>query len=192
MFVGSGSIPQTLGGVGIGSGHHKHSHVQKKFQKKKINEADYFPTFVLINYIMETMTIQKLEKSSSNRLELAQQYYALISALNNLYLTEREIQLIAFSAVRGSVSFATVREDFCTIYKSSFPTINNMVSKLKTKGILIKQGKQIVVNPRIALDFSKPLILQITLTVNNEQRETNEHASEGVAHKKTESEVEHT
>jgi len=142
---------------------------------------------------METMTVQKLDKTTSNRLELAQQYYSLISALNNLYLTEREIQLIAFAAVRGSISFATVRQDFCDIYQSSFPTINNIVSKLKRSGIMVKSGKQIVVNPRIALDFSKPLILQITLTVNNEQNgEVNEHTSERVSHQKAKSAVEHS
>ena len=141
---------------------------------------------------METMTIQKLAKESPNRLALAQQYYSLISALNNLSLTEREIQLIAFSAVRGSLSYATVRDEFCSTYNSSFPTINNIVSKLKKTGILTKVGKQIVVNPRIALDFSKPLVLQITLTINNELRETNEHASEGASHKEAKSEVAHS
>jgi hypothetical protein len=140
---------------------------------------------------METTTVQKLAKSSSNKLELAQQYYAIISALNNLYLTEREIQLVAFSAVRGSISFANVREDFCSIYNSSFPTINNMVSKLKKSYVLIKQGKQIVVNPRIALDFSKPLILQITLTLNaHPHGETTEHATERVLGKEVEPEIE--
>lgn len=142
---------------------------------------------------METTTVQKLSKDSSNRLELAQKYYSLISALNSLNLTEREIQLIAFSAVRGSISFATVREEFCDLYQSSFPTINNMVSKLKKSFVLIKQGKQIVVNPRIALDFSKPLILQITLTLNantNTHGETTEHDIKGVPNKEVESEVE--
>lgn len=150
-------------------------------------------TFVLINYIMETTTVQKLSKDSRNRLELAQKYYSVISALNSLNLTEREIQLIAFSAVKGSISFARVREEFCETYQSSFPTINNMVSKLKKSFVLIKQGKQIVVNPRIALDFSKPLILQITLTLNENihtNGETTEHAVKGVFSKKVESEVE--
>jgi hypothetical protein len=136
---------------------------------------------------METATVQKLAKDSSNRLEVAQNYYSILSALNHLYLTEREVQLVAFAAVRGSISFATVREDFCTIYRSSFPTINNMVSKLKKSHVLIKQGKQIVVNPRIALDFSKPLILHITLTHNvNNNGETTEHALKGVSSKETE------
>jgi len=142
---------------------------------------------------METTTIQKLAKDSSNRLEQAQYYYSVISALNKLYLTEREIQLVAFSAVRGSISFARVREDFCTIYHSSFPTINNMVSKLKKSYVLIKQGKQIVVNPLIALDFSKPLILQITLTHNENitHGETTDHAIKGISYKEAKSEVEH-
>lgn len=140
---------------------------------------------------METVTIQKLAKTASNRLELAQQYYGVLSALNNLNLTEREIQLVAFAAVRGSISFATVREDFCSLYNSSFPTINNMVSKLKKSFILVKHGKQIVVNPRIALDFSKPLVLQITLTLNaNNNGETTEHATERVLGKEIEPEVE--
>jgi hypothetical protein len=140
---------------------------------------------------METTTFQKLAKTATNRLELAQHYYGVISALNHLNLTEREIQLVAFSAVRGSISFARVREDFCAIYHSSFPTINNMVSKLKKSHVLIKQGKQIVVNPVIALDFSKPLVLQITLTHNdNNNGEATEYASKRVPGKEVESEVE--
>ncbi len=142
---------------------------------------------------METMTIQKLAKASNNKLELAQKYYGLISALNNLGLTEREIQLITFTAVRGSISYATVREDFCTIYNSSFPTINNIVSKLKKQGILVKKNKQTVVNPRIALDFSKPLVLQITLTLNSlNNGEAIEHASERVLNKEVKSEASHS
>ena len=190
--MGGVGQPQILGGV-VGWKYSLNALTQQKnFEKKKINKNDYFPTFVLINYIMETMTIQKLEKSNPDSLHLAQQYYGLISALNNLALTEREVQLLAYTAVRGSISYATVREDFCKIYSSSFPTINNIVSKLKRVGILVKAGKQIVVNPRIALDFSKPLILQITLTVNNEHRETQEHASERASHKEVKSEVEHS
>jgi len=142
---------------------------------------------------METVTIQKLAKTSQDSFALAQQYYSILSTLNSLNLTEREIQLIAFAAIRGSISYATVREEFCHKYDSSFPTINNIVSKLKRNHIFVKQGKQIVVNPSIALDFSKPLVLQITLTLNEKRTngETNEHASEGIPYKKAESKVEH-
>jgi hypothetical protein len=140
---------------------------------------------------METTTVQKLAKGTRDSLHLAQQYYGIISALNNLNLTERELQLVAYTAVKGSISFARVREEFCITYNSSFPTVNNMVSKLKKSFVLIKQGKQIVVNPRIALDFSKPLILQITLTINDNQNgETKQHVDERLPHEDVESEVE--
>ena len=187
------STSQSLGGVGSGSGPIIPSHFSKNFPKKKFLINLIIPTFVLINYIMETMTVQKLAKSIPDSIALAATYYGLISSLNNLQLTEREIQLLAYSAVRGSISYATVREEFCKQYNSSFPTVNNIVSKLKRSGILVKNGKHIVVNPRIALDFSKPLILQITLTINTSTNgKTNEHASERVADKKVKSEVEHS
>ena len=143
---------------------------------------------------METVTIQKLEKLTQDNFSTAQSYYAILSTLNNLQLTEREIQLIAFSAIRGSISYATVREEFCTKYNSSFPTVNNIVSKLKRSHIFIKQGKYIVVNPAIALDFSKPLVLQITLTINTKlttNGETNEHALKDLSNKKAELETQH-
>jgi hypothetical protein len=119
---------------------------------------------------METMTIQKLEKNLSDSFTLAQHYYSILSSLNDLGLTEREIQLIAFAAVRGSISYATVREEFCSKYNSSFPTINNIVSKLKKSKIFVKKGKYIVINPVIALDFTKPLILQITLNMYGKEK----------------------
>ena len=37
--------------------------------------------------------VQKLGKEYDDKYELAQKYYAVLSALNNLKLTEREIQL---------------------------------------------------------------------------------------------------
>jgi hypothetical protein len=137
-------------------------------------------------------TVQKLEKTTRDNIHLAQQYYGILSSLNSLGLTEREIQLISYTAVRGSISFGTVREDFCKKYNSTFPTINNMVSKLKRMSIFVKEGKQIVVNPRISLDFSKPLILQITLTINKPQDgETSKHAPERVLREEVESENQH-
>jgi len=142
---------------------------------------------------METVTIQKLEKISQDNFHVAQCYYSILSTINNLHLTEREIQLIAFSTIRGSISYATVREEFCSKYHSSFPTINNIISKLKKLHIFIKKGKQIIVNPMIVLDFSKPLILQITLTMNNNDKQAaNKHAFERAFDQAVESEVEHS
>lgn len=114
-----------------------------------------------------TMTVQRLSKEADNPIALAQRYYGLISSLNDLFLTEREIQLIAFSAIKGSISLPQVREEFCQLYNSSAATINNMLSsRLRKLGIFIKDAnKNDIVNPVLSLDFSKPIVLQVSLSV---------------------------
>lgn len=107
--------------------------------------------------------MQKMKSSSQDSFILAERYYSILSALNNLKLTGREIQLVAFTAVKGSMSFANVREEFCKRHDTTGPTINNMISKLKRMGILTKTGGKIKVNPIIALNFAQDITLQIRL-----------------------------
>jgi DNA-binding MarR family transcriptional regulator len=96
--------------------------------------------------------------------ELAEKYYAILSAINGLQLTNREIQLVAFTAVKGNISNANVREEFCRKYNTTSATINNIISKLKKMGIFIKEKGKVKIIPLIVMDFSKELILQIKLT----------------------------
>lgn len=110
--------------------------------------------------------LQRLKHVEQDVFLRAQRYYMILSAVNHLKLTEREIQLIAFTAVRGNISYSNNREEFCTLYKSSPPTINNLISKLKKTGILIKDGTKIKVNPVISLDFEKDITLEIKLLSN--------------------------
>lgn len=112
---------------------------------------------------MEKITVQKMRSASQDSFVLAEKYYSILSALNNLKLTQREIQLVAFTAVKGSMSFANVREEFCKKYETTGPTINNMISKLKKMAILTKTGGKIRVNPIIQLNFAQDVTLQIRL-----------------------------
>lgn len=107
--------------------------------------------------------VQKLKIQLTDSFGVAEKYYSLLSAVNNLALTPREIQLIAFTAVKGNISYANIREEFCTKYKSSPPTINNMISKLKRIGVFVKDGTKVKVNPIIVLDFDKDITLQINV-----------------------------
>ena len=115
--------------------------------------------------VQKKTIIQKLRKEERTPLAIAQRYYAILSAVNDLKLTERELQLIAFTAIKGNISYSTNREEFCKLYRSSSPTINNIISKLKKVGILIKDAGKIKVNPRILLDFEKDIILQTKLSI---------------------------
>ena len=114
---------------------------------------------------MESGTlIQKLRKKEENAFSIAKRYYTILSAVNDLHLTEREIQLIAFAAIRGNISYANIRQDFCDMFNTSSATINNIISKLKKVNVLIKDGTKVKVNPVIVLDFNKALTLEIKLT----------------------------
>ena len=110
------------------------------------------------------MIVQKLKRPVENNLSLAEKYYSILSAVNNLKLTQREVQLVAFTAIRGNISYANIRQEFCEKYKTTSPTINNIISKLKKVGIFVKDGSKVKVNPLIILPFDKDVTLEIKLT----------------------------
>jgi len=109
------------------------------------------------------MTVQRIKLNEKESLAIAQRYYSLLSAIGNSSLTEREIQLMAFTAIKGNISYSINREEFCNLYKSSSPTINNIISKLKKQGLLVKDGGKIKVNPLYLLNFENDITLQISL-----------------------------
>lgn len=111
----------------------------------------------------ERPLVQKIKLKEKDDILIAQRYYKLLSAISNTGLTDREIQLIAFTAVKGNISYSTNREEFIKTYKSSSPTINNIISKLKKLGLLVKDGTKVKVNPMYLMDFSKDLGLIIQL-----------------------------
>lgn len=126
----------------------------------------YSPIFVLITYCKMEPTkkiVQKL-RIAADEFILAEKYYAILSVINNLKLTQREIQLIAFTALKGNMSYKHIREEFCLKYGTTSPTINNMISKLKRLNIFVKDRAKIKVNPIIILPFAQAeIVLEIKL-----------------------------
>ena len=120
--------------------------------------------------------VQRLKKEVDSDMELAMLYYSILSAVNNLNLTEREIQLISFTAIKGNITYANVREEFCKTFNSTSPSINNIISKLKRIGIFVKENGKVKVNPIIVIDFTKDLTLEIKLV----HGQTNINVSEGM------------
>lgn len=110
--------------------------------------------------------VQKFLRKIENNYAMAEKYYSVLSTVNSLKLTQREIQLIAFTAIRGNISYSSIREDFCKKYNSTNPTINNIISKLKRIGVFIKDGSKIKVNPVIILNFSNDITLEIKMEHN--------------------------
>ena len=110
-----------------------------------------------------TVTLQRLRKVVPTDIQLAEKYYSILSAVNSLNLTQREIQLIAFTSIKGNITYANVREEFCKLHNTTSPTINNIISKLKKIGIFIKEGGKVKINPMIVIDFKKDVTLDIKL-----------------------------
>ena len=110
-----------------------------------------------------TVTLQRLRKVVPTDIQLAEKYYSILSAVNSLHLTQREIQLIAFTSIKGNITYANVREEFCKLHNTTSPTINNIISKLKKIGIFIKEGGKVKINPMIVIDFKKDVTLDIKL-----------------------------
>lgn len=107
--------------------------------------------------------LQKLKKEEKDIFFIAERYYSILSAINDLHLTEREIQLISFTAIKGNISYKHLREEFCLKHNTSSPTINNMISKLKRMKVLIKDASKVKVNPLLILDFNNEIQLNISL-----------------------------
>jgi DNA-binding MarR family transcriptional regulator len=107
--------------------------------------------------------LQKLRRVEVDDYQMAERYYTILSAINNLKLTQRELQLIAFTAIRGNISYANIRKDFCEKYGTTNPSINNIISRLKKLGILVKDGSKVKVNSQILLNFENDITLEVRL-----------------------------
>lgn len=111
----------------------------------------------------QTVTLQKFIRPFSTPLEVATKYLTLLSVLSGLDLTPREVQLLAFTATRGSISSGGARAQFMELYGSSKASIANMVHKLTQRGLLVKEGGKIRVHPQLSLDYTHPVILNLML-----------------------------
>ena len=110
----------------------------------------------------ENVLVQKIKRVES-RFFMAYKYYGVISVINGIDLTNKELQLIAYIGINGNISSIRNKENFCKEFNSSIATVNNMISRLKKYSMLIKKDGRVVIHPAISLDFNKEIILNISL-----------------------------
>lgn len=115
---------------------------------------------------MEGVNFQRIEKKFETDFEIAKRYYTIVLGLNDIHVTKSEMNLIAFSAVNGTISTPPIKQQFCELFDIPPGSIYNMICKLRKLGILTKdKDNKIRVNPVIRPDFSKPemvLIIKIS------------------------------
>lgn len=112
---------------------------------------------------METKTIQNFNKKLGSSLKVAEKYYQILATLSNLGLGEKEIQLAAFTAVKGNISSLELRKEFVETHNTTRASLGNMIGKLKKKQVLVEEDGIIKINPYASPNFNEPILLNITL-----------------------------
>lgn len=104
---------------------------------------------------MEGVNFQRIEKKFETEFEVAKRYYTIILGLNDIHVTKSEMNLIAFSAVNGTISTPPIKQQFCEHFSVPSGSIYNMICKLRKLNVLVKdRDNKIRVNPAIRPDFS--------------------------------------
>lgn len=107
--------------------------------------------------------VQKIRREVASDVEKAIKYYSVLLALNQVKLPQKQLYLLAFTAARGSITSPGARKEFVEMFDSSLASLENMKQELVKAGFLVQADMKYRVNPRIAMDFSKDIQLQINL-----------------------------
>ncbi len=107
--------------------------------------------------------LQQKIKLELEPIEKALKYYAVISMLYDLKLNNKQRELLAFTAVRGTITPLSARKDFSERFNSPLSSINNFISQLSRKGLLVKEDKMYRVTKKLRPDFTLDLGIQIEL-----------------------------
>lgn len=128
------------------------------------------------------MTGIKISKTMKDPYEVAKEYYKILFDLNKVSVSEMQLNLISFTAVRGYITTVPSKRDFINKYNTTAGTVNNLVSKLQRRGILVKNSNKIKLHPSIVVDFSGGLVLSLILnsheSITGEDRETDRQSVE--------------
>ena len=108
--------------------------------------------------------LQKIKKQEETALDVAIKYYSIICLINDIKLSRRQIELLAFTSIRGTISSLSAKTDFSEAFGSYIATVNNMISELSNMGLLEKFQGKYRVRHQIALDFTnRDIKLDISL-----------------------------
>lgn len=109
------------------------------------------------------VVVQKIRKEVASDVEKAIKYYSVLLALNGVRLPQKQLYLLAFTAARGSITSPAARKEFVETFNSSLASLENMKQELVKAGFLVQADMKYRVNPKLVLDFSKDIVLQINL-----------------------------
>lgn len=115
--------------------------------------------------------VKTIRKKFPDKIAAGITWFTFITTINNINLTKRQLQLMAFINYRGTISSTSSKEEFCRLFKSSPATISNMVSQLTSLKLLVKEKSKTRVNPALRVDFDKDFVVRFYMGVREEKKE---------------------
>lgn len=119
--------------------------------------------------------VKTIKKTYDDKIKAGITWFKFISAINDIKLAKRELELLAFINYRGTISSSSAKEEFVRIFKSSTGTISNMTGRLLKKKVLVKERSKIKVHPALRVDFTNDFIVRFY--INLEQKPTEENGN---------------
>lgn len=119
---------------------------------------------------MAKINFAQHKKSFNSEMEFVKLYYTLIFNFYNIKVSQKEVDLVAFSTIKGTLSTPPVREEYLKTFNMSKGSMYNMLSNLQKLSIIVKdEEKKYRVNPNIVIDTTKPVILSLQIEKTNGQ-----------------------
>lgn len=118
------------------------------------------------------VVLKTIKKTYDSHLKAGITWFRFIGAINNINLTKRELELLAYINHRGTISSSSAKEDFCKLFNSSSATVSNMTAKLLKQKILIKDKGKTKINPALKVDFDKNFVVRFFIDVIKPNTET--------------------
>lgn len=106
------------------------------------------------------VVVKTIKKSFTDKVKAGITWFKFISAINDIKLTPRELELLSFINTRGTISSSSAKEEFCKLFNSSEGTISNMTSRLLKIKVLIKERSKIKIHPALRVDFDKDFVVR--------------------------------
>lgn len=120
--------------------------------------------------------VKTIRKRFDDKIEAGITWFTFITTINGMRLTPRQLQLMAFINVRGTISSTSAKEEFCKLFNSSTATVSNMVSELSVLRLLVKEKSKTRVNPTLRVDFNRDFVVRFYMSVR--EPEPNEEKTE--------------
>jgi len=122
--------------------------------------------------------VKTIKKSFTDKIKAGITWFKFISAINDIKLAKRELELLAFINARGTISSSSAKEEYVRMFDSSTGTVTNMTARLlKTKPkLLVKEKNKTKIHPALRVDFDKDFIVRFYIdTLKTEEPNVSEN-----------------